>query len=93
MLAYAKPGILKSKSMFCVIYRSSKVTRPIYMSKKKTIFRVFLRNDERFWSASVSDDSAAGWAEELVNADIEKVKQALTEQGYYCSYRHHPKIC
>ena len=39
------------------------MTRPIYMSKKKTIFRVFLKK--------------------LVNADIEKVKQALTEQGYY----------
>ncbi len=93
MLAMPKPGILKSKSMFCVIYRSTSVTRPIYMSKKKTIFRVFLGTDERFWSASVSDDSAAGWAKKLVNADIEKVKQALTEQGSICSYRHHPKIC
>ncbi|STM19056.1 putative cytoplasmic protein YcgL [Escherichia coli] len=28
----------------------------------------------------------------LVNADIEKVKQALTEQVTICSYRHHPRF-
>ncbi len=36
-----------------------------------------------FGQPSVSDDSSAGWRKKLVNADIEKVKQALTEQGYY----------
>lgn len=37
-------GILKSKSMFCVIYRSSKRDQTYLYVEKKTIFRVFLRN-------------------------------------------------
>lgn len=36
--------ILKSKSMFCVIYRSSKRDQTYLYVEKKTIFRVFLRN-------------------------------------------------
>lgn len=39
-----KPRILKSKSMFCVIYRSSKRDQTYLYVEKKTIFRVFLRN-------------------------------------------------
>ncbi len=39
MLAYAKTGILKSKSMFCVIYRSSKRDQTyLYVEKKRRFF-------------------------------------------------------
>lgn len=39
MLAYAKTRILKSKSMFCVIYRSSKRDQTyLYVEKKDDFF-------------------------------------------------------
>ncbi|EFV9569961.1 hypothetical protein GB855_09585 [Shigella flexneri] len=44
MLAYAKTWHLKVKVCFVRFIEAASVTRPIYMSKKKTIFRVFLRN-------------------------------------------------
>ena len=57
------------------------MTRPIYMSKKKTIFRVFLRNG--FGQPQLAMILPLDGRKKLVNADIEKVKLALTEQGYY----------
>mgnify|MGYP000286342102 CR=1 FL=1 len=56
--------------MFCVIYRSSKRDQTYLYVEKKDDFQLamILPLDGR---------------KKLVNADIEKVKLALTEQGYY----------
>ena len=53
--------------MFCVIYRSSKRDQTYLYVEKKDDF------------SRVPEDGR----KKLVNADIEKVKLALTEQGYY----------
>ncbi len=51
--------------MFCVIYRSSKRDQTyLYVEKKDDFSRVPEELMKGFVQPSVSDDSAAGWAEE-----------------------------
>ncbi|MCH6801459.1 hypothetical protein BEC55_17300 [Escherichia coli] len=79
-----KPGILKSKSMFCVIYRSSKRDQTyLYVDKKDDFSRVPEELMKGFGQPQLAMILPLDGRKKLVNADIEKVKQALTEQGYY----------
>ncbi len=60
------------------------MTRPIYMSKKKDDFsRVPEELMKGFGQPTLAMMLPLDGRKKLVNADLEKVKQALTEQGYY----------
>ena len=61
--------------MFCVIYRSSK--------RDQTYSRVPEELMKGFGQPQLAMILPLDGRKKLVNADIEKVKQALTEQGYY----------
>ena len=64
--------------MFCVIYRSTKREQTyLYVEKKDDFSRV---PDELMRSFGTPQ---MAMLLPLVNADLEKVKQALSEQGYY----------
>ena len=74
-----KPGILKSKSMFCVIYRSSKRDQTyLYVEKKDDFSRVPEELMKGFGQPQLAMILPLDGRKKLVNADIEKVKQALT---------------
>ena len=69
--------------MFCVIYRSSKRDQTyLYVEKKDDFSRVPEELMKGFGQPQLAMILPLDGRKKLVNADIEKVKQALTEQGY-----------
>lgn len=70
--------------MFCVIYRSSKRDQTyLYVEKKDDFSRVPEELMKGFGQPQLAMILPLDGRKKLVNADIEKVKLALTEQGYY----------
>ena len=70
--------------MFCVIYRSSKRDQTyLYVEKKDDFSRVPEELMKGFGQPQLAMILPLDGRKKLVNADIEKVKQALTEQCYY----------
>ena len=70
--------------MFCVIYRSSKRDQTyLYVEKKDDFSRVPEELMKGFGQPTLAMMLPLDGRKKLVNADLEKVKQALTEQGYY----------
>ncbi len=73
--------------MFCVIYRSSKRDQTyLYVEKKDDFSRVpeeLMKGFGQPQLAMILPVSIRERRNFRGNADIEKVKQALTEQGYY----------
>lgn len=69
--------------MFCVIYRSSKRDQTYLYVEKKTIFACSEELMKGFGQPQLAMILPLDGRKKLVNADIEKVKLALTEQGYY----------
>lgn len=70
--------------MFCVIYRSSKRDQTyLYVEKKDYFSRVPEELMKGFGQPTLAMMLPLDGRKKLVNADLEKVKQALTEQGYY----------
>lgn len=60
------------------------MNKPIYTSKKKTISHAFPDELMRgFGTPQMAMLLPLDGRKKLVNADLEKVKQALSEQGYY----------
>ncbi|ASE84450.1 hypothetical protein CEP66_18880 [Citrobacter koseri] len=76
--------LIQSKSMFCVIYRSSKRDQTyLYVEKKDDFSRVPEDLMKGFGQPTLAMILPLDGRKKLVNADLEKVKQALTDQGYY----------
>ncbi|WP_455428291.1 YcgL domain-containing protein [Dryocola sp. LX212] len=70
--------------MFCVIYRSSKREQTyLYVEKKDDFSRVPEELMKGFGQAILAMILPLDGSKKLANADIDKVKQALTEEGYY----------
>lgn len=70
--------------MFCVIYRSSKRDQTyLYVEKKDDFSRVPEELMKGFGQPQLAMILPLDGRKKLVNADIEKVKQALAEHGYY----------
>lgn len=70
--------------MFCVIYRSSKRDQTyLYVEKKDDFSRVPPALLDSFGKPIMTMLLPLNGAKKLANADMEKVKQALSEQGYY----------
>ncbi|MEC5318879.1 YcgL domain-containing protein [Brenneria populi subsp. brevivirga] len=70
--------------MFCVIYRSSKRDQTyLYVEKKDDFSRVPEALMKSFGTPHLAMLLPLDGSKKLVNADIEKVKQALKEQGFY----------
>ncbi|HFZ8993174.1 TPA: YcgL domain-containing protein [Citrobacter freundii] len=70
--------------MFCVIYRSTKRDQTyLYVEKKDDFSRVPQELMAGFGQPQLTMILPLDGRKTLVNADIEKVKQALTDQGYY----------
>ncbi|HGW6102745.1 TPA: YcgL domain-containing protein [Citrobacter werkmanii] len=70
--------------MFCVIYRSSKRDQTyLYVEKKDDFSRVPEELMKGFGQPTLAMMLPLDGRKKLVNADLEKVKQSLTEQGYY----------
>lgn len=60
------------------------MNKPIYMSKKRTISHAF--PDELMYSFGTPKLAMIlplDGRKKLIHADLDKVKQALTDQGYY----------
>ncbi|ASG54490.1 hypothetical protein DUQ00_01145 [Salmonella bongori] len=76
--------LIQSKSMFCVIYRSSKRDQTyLYVEKKDDFSRVPDALMKGFGQPQLAMILPLDGRKKLVNAELEKVKQALSEQGYY----------
>ncbi|MDX5626771.1 MULTISPECIES: YcgL domain-containing protein [unclassified Brenneria] len=70
--------------MFCVIYRSSKRDQTyLYVEKKDDFSRVPEELMKSFGKPHLAMLLPLDGSKKLVNADIEKVKQAIKEQGFY----------
>lgn len=70
--------------MFCVIYRSSKRDQTyLYVEKKDDFSRVPPELTQGFGQPQLAMLLPLDGRKKTVNADLEKVKQALKEQGYY----------
>ncbi len=70
--------------MFCVIYRSTKRDQAyLYVEKKDDFSRVPAALLEQFGPRQLAMLLPLDGRKKLVNADLEKVKTALAEQGYY----------
>ncbi|WP_333501566.1 YcgL domain-containing protein [Kluyvera genomosp. 2] len=70
--------------MFCVIYRSSKRDQTyLYVEKKDDFSRVPEELMKGFGQPQLAMLLPLDGRKKLINADLEKVKQALKEQGYY----------
>lgn len=70
--------------MFCVIYRSSKRDQTyLYVEKKDDFSRVPGALMKGFGQPQLVMILPLDGRKKLVNAELEKVKQALREQGYY----------
>lgn len=70
--------------MFCVIYRSAKRDQTyLYVEKKDDFSRVPEELMKGFGQPQLAMILPLDDSKKLVNASLDKVKQALTEQGYY----------
>ncbi|REF28362.1 hypothetical protein BDD26_3258 [Xenorhabdus cabanillasii] len=70
--------------MICVIYRSSKREQTyLYIEKKGDFSRVPEELLKAFGQPQFSMMLSLAERKKLANADIEKVKEALSEQGFY----------
>ncbi|RLM26843.1 hypothetical protein BIY29_04310 [Brenneria alni] len=70
--------------MFCVIYRSSKRDQTyLYVEKKDDFSRVPEELMKSFGTPHLAMLLPLDGSKKLASADIEKVKQALEEQGFY----------
>ena len=70
--------------MFCVIYRSTKREQTyLYVEKKDDFSRVPDELMRSFGTPQMAMLLPLDGRKKLVNADLEKVKTALAEQGYY----------
>ncbi|NMP26713.1 hypothetical protein GW590_07550 [Rahnella sp. SAP-1] len=70
--------------MLCAIYRSTKRDQTyLYVEKKDDFTQVPEELMKSFGQPIFSMIVNLGTREKLATADIEKVKQELTEQGYY----------
>ena len=70
--------------MFCVIYRSSKRDQTyLYVEKKDDFSRVPPELMQGFGQPQLAMLLPLDGRKKTVNADLEKVNQALKEQGYY----------
>ncbi|MDA8479683.1 YcgL domain-containing protein [Citrobacter sp. Awk 4] len=70
--------------MFCVIYRSTKRDQTyLYVEKKDDFSRVSEELLKGFGQPQLAMILPLDGRKKLANADIDKVKQALAEQGYY----------
>lgn len=70
--------------MFCVIYRSAKRDQTyLYVEKRDDFSRVPEELMKGFGQPQLAMLLPLDGRKQLVNADLEKVKQALKEQGYY----------
>jgi uncharacterized protein YcgL (UPF0745 family) len=71
-------------TMICVIYRSPKREQTyLYVEKKGDFSRVPEELLKTFGEPQLSMVIALSERKKLANADIEKVKAALVEQGFY----------
>ncbi len=70
--------------MFCVIYRSSKREQTyLYVEKKDDFSRVPEELMKSFGQPQLAMLLPLDGRKKLANANLEKVKEALTAQGYY----------
>jgi uncharacterized protein YcgL (UPF0745 family) len=70
--------------MFCVIYRSTKRDHTyLYVEKKDDFSRVPEELMKGFGTPQLAMLLPLDGRKKLVNADLDKVKTALKEQGYY----------
>lgn len=70
--------------MFCVIYRSSKREQTyLYVEKKDDFSRVPEELMKGFGEPHLAMILPLDGSKKLANADFDKVKQALKEEGYY----------
>ncbi len=70
--------------MFCVIYRSSKRDQTyLYVEKKDDFSRVPEELLKGFGEPKLAMILPLDGSKKLANAEIEKVKSALKEEGYY----------
>ncbi len=70
--------------MFCVIYRSSKRDQTyLYVEKKDDFSRVPEELMKGFGEPRLAMILPLDGSKKLANADFDKVKQALTAEGYY----------
>ena len=70
--------------MLCVIYRSSKRDQTyLYVEKKDDFSRVPEDLMKSFGSPQLAMVLSLEGREKLASADIEKVKEALKEEGFY----------
>ncbi|MTD39496.1 hypothetical protein GIX45_12910 [Erwinia sp. CPCC 100877] len=70
--------------MFCAIYRSSKRDQTyLYVEKKDDFSRVPQDLMQGFGTPVFAMLLPLDGSKKLANAEIEKVKQSLSEQGYY----------
>ncbi|MCG8709921.1 YcgL domain-containing protein [Brenneria sp. 4F2] len=70
--------------MICVIYRSAKRDQTyLYVEKKDDFSRVPEELMKSFGTPHLAMLLPLDGSKKLVNADIQKVKQALKEQGFY----------
>ena len=70
--------------MFCVIYKSTRRDQTyLYVEKKDDFFRVPEELMKGFGQPQLAMILPLDGRKQLANASLDKVKQALTEQGYY----------
>ncbi|MCT4702327.1 YcgL domain-containing protein [Enterobacteriaceae bacterium H20N1] len=70
--------------MFCVIYRSSKRDQTyLYVEKKDDFSRVPEELMKGFGEPKLAMILPLDGSKKLANADFDKVKQALKDEGYY----------
>ncbi|NIY46829.1 YcgL domain-containing protein [Cedecea colo] len=70
--------------MFCVIYRSNKRDQTyLYVEKKDDFSRVPEELMKGFGEPRLAMILPLDGSKKLANADFDKVKQALKDQGYY----------
>lgn len=70
--------------MFCVVYKSLKRDQTyLYVEKKDDFSRVPEELMKGFGQPKLAMILPLDGRKKLVNADLEKVKQALVDQGYY----------
>lgn len=70
--------------MFCVIYRSTRRDQTyLYVEKKDDFSRVPEELMKGFGQPKLAMILPLDGRKKLVNADLDKVKQAIAEQGYY----------
>ncbi len=70
--------------MLCVIYKSTKRDQTyLYVEKKDDFSRVPEALMKTFGQPQLAMILPLDGRKKLINADLEKVKEALTQQGYY----------